>query len=872
MKRISIKPGDADIKFKNNFLDYEKSGEDLSTPEELKFETVTKPWGYEYLLYSNRDVAIWLLKINSGQETSMHMHLHKKTIMIPLVGEISISGSNNKNLLQFGDILEIDIGTLHKTFASVDSYLIEVETPNLKLDLLRYEDRYGRTDSTYEGQDFYSKNSKNYDFIDLDGNIESKIVQKYIKNRNIMFCKMYSNELKRFASEGNMIMTLENIRLNIDEIIYAGTFLDTKDIEKIGIGIDKRLEIMIIENKQKQVFNTFGYLLASSFEQNQIYIFSSIGESNIHLVEIMARMETLNLYLFPSDEIALDAAFGFGKTASKKVIFIPSSYGQLATLIPKLISYWVDSKNINILFLNSWRTRRLLKRTRQTSIKNYDVEKIFKTFSNKIWKITAERNFFNKINRILEELFDPRKTERPGPNLILIPQHIISKFTHFKPERTRKFSDLFVDKFLGSLQNLSKLTSYFLTYMYFLNFVLLKMKKAKNPVFILGAGLPKNVNTLDFIRVLENLKIPIFTTRSSIELFPSDSSTFFGRVGGYGDRISNLIVNSSDLIICIGARLSTSMTTRNTADFAPDALKFVIDIDRYASKTSGLKKVFRINCDAGRFAHILSSKISRLKLDYTKWFQRCEDAYEKSLILEAGKSKFREKSSAYLVLTRITAGLGERDINIAAGGKLLHVLNQSAVVKKDQQWINFSSMESDSHTISTAIGCGIGLAEQLNYRNLGIKINVFCEDLTLLEDYSSLKYVNDFEIPIRLFVLIENNRSQINYAHNLLYSQSYVGKEFGNRQDFRDFIKSLSNFRVIDLETKNSDLETLSDQIDFQQKPTIYIISTTQNSNLDPRPFIYRSVSGEWLTKSLVDMYPDDAEYDAISLNLRNLT
>ncbi len=872
MRRIKINPSFLDINFKNEFLAHKNIGENLTTPEELKFETVTKPWGYEYLLYSNRNMAIWLLKINSGQETSMHMHLHKKTIMIPLVGEILISGANNKNLLQFGDILEIDKGTLHKTFASEDSYLLEVETPNLKLDLLRYEDRYGRDDSTYEGQDFYSKNGKNYDFIDLEGNIETKIVQKYIKNRNITFCKMYPKELKSYASESDVIMTLENIKLNSDEIIYAGAFLSAEDVEKIGLTRDRRLETMIIENKQKQESNTFGYLLSSSFEQNQIDIFSCVGESNIHLIEIMARMETLNLYLFPSDEIALDAAFGFGKTTRKKVIFIPSSYGQLSMLIPKLISYWVDSKNINILFLNSWRTRGRSNRARQTSIKNYDVEKIFKTFSIKVWKITSERNFFNEINRIMEEVFQPRQTERPGPHLISIPQNIISKFTHTKPERTVKFAASFAHKFFGLVQKLSKLTSKIFTNIILLNFVLLKLKKAKKPVFILGAGLQKNEDALHMIKAIEKLKIPIFTTRSSIELFQSQSPSFFGRVGGYGDRISNLIVNSSDLIVSIGARLSTSMTTRNSGEFARDVFKFVVDIDKYASKGSGLRKVFRIKCDANWFAYVFSKKISKSNTDYMEWFESCKDAYENSLVLESRKSKLRESTSAYLVLDRITASLGERDINIAGGSKLLHILNQSAVVKKEQQWINFSSMESDLHTISTAIGCGIGLAEQLNYRNLGIKINIFCEDITLFEDYSSLKYINDFEIPIRFFVLIENNKGQINYAHNLLYSQSYVGKEFSKRQDLSNFIKPLSNFRVFELDTVNSNPETLSDQIDVLQKPTIYIINTTQNSDLNPRPFIYRNSSGEWLTKSLTEMYPYDSDYDAINIKLRNIT
>ena len=40
---------------------------------------VKKPWGSEYLIYQNNDIAVWLLKIIKGQNTSLHCHPIKKT-------------------------------------------------------------------------------------------------------------------------------------------------------------------------------------------------------------------------------------------------------------------------------------------------------------------------------------------------------------------------------------------------------------------------------------------------------------------------------------------------------------------------------------------------------------------------------------------------------------------------------------------------------------------------------------------------------------------------------------------------------------------------------------------------------------------------
>ena len=39
---------------------------------------VNKPWGYEYVIYSNSDkLAITLVKINYGHKTSLHCHPQK---------------------------------------------------------------------------------------------------------------------------------------------------------------------------------------------------------------------------------------------------------------------------------------------------------------------------------------------------------------------------------------------------------------------------------------------------------------------------------------------------------------------------------------------------------------------------------------------------------------------------------------------------------------------------------------------------------------------------------------------------------------------------------------------------------------------------
>jgi len=120
-----------------------------------KDKVVVKPWGYEFMFYSNEYVAIWLLHIKKGHSTSMHCHALKTTSLALLSGEAECNSLH----LSGGDSLIIDAGAFHSTKALDDIFLVEIESPPNKLDLIRLDDKYGRRERGYEGsQEMVSEN------------------------------------------------------------------------------------------------------------------------------------------------------------------------------------------------------------------------------------------------------------------------------------------------------------------------------------------------------------------------------------------------------------------------------------------------------------------------------------------------------------------------------------------------------------------------------------------------------------------------------------------------------------------------------------------------------------------------------------------
>src|SRR3989338_11301099 len=105
---------------------------------------VKKHWGYEYLMYQNDKVSIWIFHIKSGCLTSMHCHINKKTALIVLCGEAVFTTLEQGLDLKEGDALILDKKVFHSTQAiSADGAIVmEIETPTLKTYLLRLSDDY----------------------------------------------------------------------------------------------------------------------------------------------------------------------------------------------------------------------------------------------------------------------------------------------------------------------------------------------------------------------------------------------------------------------------------------------------------------------------------------------------------------------------------------------------------------------------------------------------------------------------------------------------------------------------------------------------------------------------------------------------------
>jgi len=188
---------------------------------------VPKPWGKEYLLFDEFNVAGWILHVNKGEKTSLHCHPKKKTSLIVLEGDAVISFLTSNISISKGEKTIIREGVFHSTTALTDLVLLEIETPVDKGDLVRLVDSYGRAGKPYEVENIPRGS---LDFLEFDN----------LRSTAVGACELYLKENETLEDNFSLVIFFEpGIVLGDVVIAGPGDCLTKRGFDKLS----KRFEV-----------------------------------------------------------------------------------------------------------------------------------------------------------------------------------------------------------------------------------------------------------------------------------------------------------------------------------------------------------------------------------------------------------------------------------------------------------------------------------------------------------------------------------------------------------------------------------------------------------------------------------------------------
>ena len=444
----------------------------------------------------------------------------------------------------------------------------------------------------------------------------------------------------------------------------------------------------------------------------------------------------------------------------------------------------------------------------------------------------------DKIKYHLEKALYLAKNGRSGPVWIDVPLDVQSsmidenKLIGFDKTECEKKIDLNLIK-----QNVSETIDF--------------INKSERPIILVGNGVRLSNAEEKFIKLVEQLNIPILTTWKAIDMFDENHPLYIGRPGAIGQRGANFAQQNSDLIIVIGARLDLGQTGYTHNNFAREAKKIMIDIDvneiNKMDTTIDIKSV----CDAKIFIEEVLNQIAKVKtIDRTYWMKKCKDWKTKYPVILPEYQSQEKYVNDYVLIDLLSDKLNKDDILVpGSSGACSERAMQAFRVKKGQKIFNSEGLGAMGFGISSAIG---GCIASGNKRTICIE-----GDGGFIMNVQELETVKRLNLPIKLFILNNEGYVSIRTTQKNFYNSKFVGSSVESGLTLPDYIKVGESYGIKSIRiSTNTELKEKLDDILNSTEPILCELMIDPDQVTMPRISNYQKEDGTFVSRPLEDLWP----------------
>jgi len=532
--------------------------------------------------------------------------------------------------------------------------------------------------------------------------------------------------------------------------------------------------------------------IVNFYEKNGINtIFTITGGFAMHLNDSFGKNNNIDKYYQHHEQACGYSATGYTKTNSKPCI-VCTTAGVAATnaISPCLVAY---QDSLPIIFISGQSksielTRTLEKENPNMKLRHYagqdcDIISMVRPITKYAYEITN----LDEIKDILVNSITHMINGRPGPVWISIPVDLQGYFIDEMDIPIIKKNIINEKPDLTIIDNINNL-----------------IKESNRPVIIAGNGIKLGLCNEKFKVFLDKYKIPIVVSFHGTDLIESDNNLFIGKVGLIGDRAGNFAVQNSDLLICLGCRMSQGIIGYNTNTFAREAKIIYIDNDQNEIEKTNINYTLKINMDLNLFFDYFNYDTK----DYNLWVDKCNSwknkwQYELPIINLAN-----EKINPYYALKKFFELAPENKNIICSSGSIVTNIWHMVKVKKNDKFI-ISSQGDMGFELTAAIGSYIAAKNKMVIPILGEGSFQF--------NLQELQTIVHKKIPMKI-LLMNNNAYGANVITQGLYFKNKYGSDNESDLSFPK-IENIANAYGIKYMciNKNDDLENmLKDFLEFK--------------------------------------------------------
>ncbi len=557
-------------------------------------------------------------------------------------------------------------------------------------------------------------------------------------------------------------------------------------------------------------------------------VFMVSGGGNMHLIDSLGKNENLEYVCNHHEQACAIAAEGYARVSNKIGIAYVTTGPGGTNAITGVYGAWVDSIPMMIIsgqvkFQTTIASQPELN-LRQLGDQEVNIIDIVRPITKYAVMITDK----NSIKFHLQKAIYEAKHGRPGPVWLDVPLDIQgamvdeADLVEFKIPEEPKF-DTKIPQVLDAL------------------------KAAKRPVIIAGNGVTLAGANEVFLKLIKILKIPVIGTFARYDIVRNDHELFFGRYGTIGNRAANFVVQNSDLIIAIGARLNIRAVSYNWEFFGREAKKILVDIDQNELNKKTIAADIKIKSDAKVFISDLRSALKD-ELDFGFWLEICKNYRKNYPTIEPFRQVVQGCVDSYNFFDILSSDKPDL-VYVFGNGTACVSSYQSLRLYKNQKVVVNSGCASMGYDLPAAIGACFANG----------KGNTICVtgEGSLQMNIQELQTIIHNKLPIKIFVLNNAGYISIRNTQNNFFKGHKVGSDKDSGVSFPNIVKlaEVYGFEACRIENQ---LNLKGELEEILSKPGAVVceIMLSPTEKMEPKLSSKIKPDGKMVSKPLEDMFP----------------
>jgi acetolactate synthase-1/2/3 large subunit len=561
-------------------------------------------------------------------------------------------------------------------------------------------------------------------------------------------------------------------------------------------------------------------------------VFMLPGGGCMHLVDSLGKCKALNLVVNLHEQSCAIGADAYSQyTGNLGVALVTTGPGG-TNAITGVTASWIDSVPVLIISGQVKKADLLLgKGVRQMGPQEVDIVSLVKPVTK--YAVTVMKP--EEIKFYLDKAIYLAKEGRPGPVWIDLPLDVQGSMVDENKLKTFKKPGAVVHH--GKLKNK-------------IGQLLKLINSAKRPVILAGNGIRPGNGVEKFKEIIARLRIPVLTTWRALDILPEDYDLYIGRPGSVGQRGANFAQQNADLIICIGARLDVGQVAFSYSNFAREAKKVIVEIDKNEINKIDTKIDIKFNLDARVFLDAFSVRIKEVNIDVSEWLKVCQGWKSKYPVILPEYKDEKKNVNTYVLIDALSELLTGDDLVVpGSSGSCSEITLQAFKAKAGQRVLNSPGLGSMGFGLPASIGACVASGKKRTICLIG--------DGGLQHNIQELELLKRYQLPVKLFVLNNNAYASIRATQNRYFEGNLVACDPSSGLTLPDTIKIAGAYglKSFKLESHEGIENRIKEILDYSG-PVVCEVMVNLDLLTQPKVSSEVKPNGKIVSKPMEDLWP----------------